>query len=347
MAGRWRTRLRHLGAGIRTAATHNVPLKALALVIAFGLWAFVNFGERDTEEALKVPIELRNIPASLMITSPRVDFVDVRVVGPRTLLGRIDYTQLRLPLDLNGARVGPAIFTVNTDRLNFPRGVRVVRITPAQITVLLERVRRRTVPVRLQIEGEPPADFRIVQSSLTPAEVEISGPESLLSPIEEAVTEVLRLDDTARATIRRELPLEPLGEYVTARPASVEALVEIEEVMIERKIDAVPVSVTSSSPGERLLDPTTVNLVVRGPRRVVEAVDPSGWVTVAAEGLEPGVHRVDVKLDAPPETEIVAVEPARVLLTVVVPTPDPADAGSTAVATPLAQPAPATPVEIP
>ncbi|HVM96737.1 MAG TPA: hypothetical protein VMT89_10125, partial [Candidatus Acidoferrales bacterium] len=40
----------------RYAFTHNLSLKALSLALAFGLWSFVNFGERDSEESLKVPL---------------------------------------------------------------------------------------------------------------------------------------------------------------------------------------------------------------------------------------------------------------------------------------------------
>ena len=100
---------------LRQLVTRNIALKVLSLVIAFSLWMFVNFGERDTEESLRVPLELRNIPAHLMITSPRVDFVDLRVTGPRTLLGRIDRNRLSIPLDLGGVRPGPAVFRVGAD----------------------------------------------------------------------------------------------------------------------------------------------------------------------------------------------------------------------------------------
>lgn len=325
MAAESPTRLRRLGAAVRAGATHNLPLKALALVMAFGLWAFVNFGERDTEEAIKVPVELRNIPARLMITSPRVDFIDVRVVGPRTLLGRIDYGRLAIPLDFSGARSGPAIFTVNVDRLDLPRGVRVVRVTPAQITVTLERVRRKTVPVQLRLDGEPPPDFRIVASTLTPDVVELSGPDSQIARIEAVATDPLLLDASSQAPIRQELPIEPLGEYVTARPGSVRAEVEIEEVRIERELPEVPVDIVTDQDGDLVLAPATVRVALRGPRRVLEPVEAAGLARIDATGLAPGEHRVAVEVAVPEEAELVEVTPAEVGLTIAVELP-PADA---------------------
>ena len=106
----WRS-FRERGLRPRSAppAVHLQPRcsKLLSVAIAFSLWLFVNFGERDTEESFKAALELRNIPAHLMITSPRVDFIDLRLSGPRTLLGRIDRSRLSIPLDLGGRASGP------------------------------------------------------------------------------------------------------------------------------------------------------------------------------------------------------------------------------------------------
>ena len=97
----WRSRLRQvrprdLGESLRTLLLHNAAIKLLSILIAAGLWFFVNAGERDTELAVRVPVELRNRPANMMLVSPRVDFIDLVVSGPRTLLNRIDLTRVDL-----------------------------------------------------------------------------------------------------------------------------------------------------------------------------------------------------------------------------------------------------------
>lgn len=339
MAAESVSRIRRIWTALRDAATRNVPLKVLSLVIASGLWAFVNFGERDSEEALKVPLQFRNIPARLMITSPRVDFIDVRVVGPRTLLGRIDHNQLAIPLDFSGARSGPAIFSVNVDRLNLPRGVRVVRVTPSQVTVMLERVRRKTVPVQLRIEGEPPPEFRVVTSTTVPDRIEITGPESLVAPIESVSTEPIPLDTTSRAPIRQELRIEPLGEYVTPRPGSVRADVVIEEIRMDRTFARVPVQVLADEGMEATAEPANVQITLLGPRRVVDAVAVDGLAGADVTGLEPGEHDVAVRVALPDEAELVSVVPGVVRVTIAIPTPTPVPMSfENAGATPLERP---------
>lgn len=315
--------LHRVGRGLRDLVTHNLPLKLVSLAIAVGLWAFVNIGERDSEEAIKVPVELRQIPAALMITSPRVDFVDVRVVGPRTLLGRIDYGQLSIALDLSGALPGPAVFTVNVDRLNLPRGVRVVRVTPAQITVTLERIGRKVVPVVLSLSGQPPTDFHMTAVRVSPEEVEITGPDPQVEAIESVTTEALRLNDESRASMRRELAIEPMGEYVKARPAAVAVEVDIEELQVERAWEAVPIGVMATGSGEVQIEPAVATLVLRGPRRVIEPIVAAGLLGIDAARLAIGAHIAPLVPNLPDEVTLVSLEPTEVTVTIVAPTPPP------------------------
>ena len=72
----------------------NFGLKALALIIALGLWLA---GHRDIERAIEVPVEFRNIPSDLMVSDNRVDYVVLRLMGPRTLFSLVfDSEDLKL-----------------------------------------------------------------------------------------------------------------------------------------------------------------------------------------------------------------------------------------------------------
>ena len=181
------------GEQVRQWFTRNIALKLLSLVIAVGLWMFVNFGERDSEETLKIPLELRNVPANLMITSPRVDFIDVRVIGPRTLLGRVDRNRLSIGLDLGGVRPGPAVFRVGGEELNLPRGVKLVRLNPSQVTIELEKVSRKSVPVQLKLVGRLAPELQVIDTKVAPDSVQVTGPASDIDDVHAALTEAIDL----------------------------------------------------------------------------------------------------------------------------------------------------------
>jgi len=304
---------------IRQAFTRNVGLKLLSLLIAFGLWSFVNFGERDTEESLKVPLELRNIPAHLMITSPRIDFIDLRVTGPRTLLGRIDRNRLSIPMDLGGVRPGPAVFRVGAEALNLPRGVKVLRLNPAQVTLELERIGHKSVPVHVRLVGKPPPDLQVVDTKVSPETVQVTGPASDIEDVHAVNTEPLEISTAPAGTIERELPLDSASEYVSYSANRVAVQVRIDEPSTTREFKRVPIVVRNGTHGVRLA-PEVVRLTVRGPKRLLGSLElPSGAVYIDAEGTPVGEHVMKPGVDLPAGVELVSMDPAQVKLTLSAP----------------------------
>jgi len=297
---------------IRRLVTRNAGLKLLSLFVAFGLWFFVNFGERDTEESLRVPLELRNIPAHLTITSPRMDFVDLRLSGPRALLGRIDRGRLSIGLDLSGVRAGPAVFRVDVESLNLPRGVKTVRINPSQVTLELERVGRKTVPVHLRVSGKLPQDLEVVGTEVAPETVEVSGPASDIEDVAAVNTEPLDLAQAQPGTVERELWLEPVGEYLSFSANRVAVQVRIAETVVTRDIKGVAVEVRNATDPVRL-KPDRVRVTVRASKGVVgELTVALGPAYVDAAGLTAGTHSLAPRFEVPDGVEVMAVDPPRV-----------------------------------
>ena len=299
---------------IRRLFTYNIGLKILSLAIAFSIWFFVNFGERDAEETLKVPLELRNIPAHLMMASPTVDFTDLRVSGPRALLGRIDKNRLAIALDLGGVRPGAAVFRLDADSLNLPRGVKVLRITPAQVTLELERVAHKSVPVHLRLSGKPPPGLQVVDTKVAPETVQVSGPVSDVEDVEAANTDPLDVRSATAGTIERELALEPPSEYLSFSANRVAAQVRFEEVPVTREFKRVDIEVRNAAL-RYSVRPDHVRVSVRGPRRLVDNLElGAGSVYIDAAGETVGEHEAKPTVKLPPGVQIVSVEPGHVQL---------------------------------
>ena len=300
---------------LRQVVSYNLALKVLSLAIAVSIWSFVNFGERDTEETVHAPLELRNIPAHLMVTSPRIDFVDLRVSGPRALLGRIDRDRLAISFELSGVRPGPAVFRVDADSLNLPRGVKVVRITPAQVTLELERVAHKSVPVHLRIDGKPPNGLQVTDTKVAPETVQVSGPASDVTDVQSANTEPLDIRQVAPGTFERELTLDPPSEYLAFSANKVAVQLRVDDVVVTREFKSVGLTVRNASL-PHALRPGHVRVVVRGPKRLVDSLDLSnGAAYVDAEGQAPGRRVVKPAVDVPAGVELVSVAPSTVQLT--------------------------------
>jgi len=81
----------------------------------------------------------------------------------------------------NGVHVGPA------------SGLRVMRVSPARVTIILERVISKEVPVTVPIQGTIPPGLDLYQLTCRPSSVHVSGPRSQVSALKEVETDPLSL----------------------------------------------------------------------------------------------------------------------------------------------------------
>jgi hypothetical protein len=317
----WRERvraltLRDVGDSLRWLLLHNAGTKLLALLTAFGLWFFVNTGERDAEMSVQVPVELRNRPPNVMLVSPRVDFIDLVVSGPRTLLNRIDPQQVSIPLDLNGVRPGPAVFRILGETLDLPRGVTIVRMTPAEVTLEFAPVLRKRVPVHVALAGKPAAGLRVTDTRVAPESVEVVGPAAQVGAVKAAETAPVELADAPAGLLERDVPLDVPGEYVSFSAALVHVQIRLEEPERTRTFAGVPIVVRSGT-YRATVQPARVQITVRGPQSATDALElDHGAVYIDAGGREPGSYAVTPAVDLPAGIEMVKQEPAQVTLRV-------------------------------
>lgn len=317
----WRERRRRLGArevgeGLRWLLLRNAGLKLLSLVIAAGLWFFVNAGERDAEMAVQVPVELRNRPPNVMLVSPRVDFIDLVVSGPRTLLNRIDPERMSIALDLHGIRPGPAVFRILGETLDLPRGVTIVRMTPSELTLEFAAVMRKRVPVHVAFSGKPPAGLLVTDTRVAPESVEVVGPAADVAVLKSAETAPLDLAGAPPGLLERDVSLAVPGDYVSFSAALVHVQVRLDEPERTRTLANVPIVVR---PGEyrSQATPAAAQVTVRGPQSAIDALEMDhGAVYIDAAGREPGTYREAPAVDLPADVELVKVEPATVALRV-------------------------------
>jgi YbbR domain-containing protein len=122
---------------LRAWLVEHWRLKLAAAIFAVALWLFVSAEDR-TEAVFTVPLDLIEQPAGLEVTSLATETVIVRVEGRRSLLRRLDENDFRAEVSLKSARPGRFVARVDQDNVSGPAGVRIVRITPAEIRATLQ-----------------------------------------------------------------------------------------------------------------------------------------------------------------------------------------------------------------
>ncbi|HKA55024.1 MAG TPA: CdaR family protein [Candidatus Binatia bacterium] len=291
----------------------NGTLKIFSLAFACGLWLLVNAGERDTERTLVIPIELSSLPPQLVVVGGRVDSVDLRVRGPRTLLGR--FRPKKITLNLSGVRPGPASFHIGANLLRLPRGVSIERISPSQVDLEIAAVVKRTIPVRPHVVGTPPHGYVVKEVQTVPNTVEVVGPAPQVEKIETVTTAPLDVSQLSQSQTE-EVPLRGLnGDLITASVDRVRARVEIQEVVVTQEFRRVKIEVKNAA-FRAVSAPARVDVAVRGPQRLVEQLQLwDGEVFVDATGQTPGTVTLPINVLLPPGIELISQEPSEAEVT--------------------------------
>ena len=292
---------------IASAAGSNLGIGVLAFVIAVGLWIA---GHRDVERAIEVPIEFRNIPADLMVIDNRVDYVVLRLSGPRTLISTLDAGDLRLFLDLHGSKSGSSSFPLGPSLFSIPRGVTIARITPPVIHLKFDPVIKRMLPVAVRLSGKPSPGYKIEETLAQPESVSVRGPAEEVRRLTAVETFPIDVDES-RNSIKRKVGLSTDGKSLTLTPDRVAVAVTVVEEEFTRDFNGVEISVRGAS-GEFAVTPKTVHLQLTGPRKTMEKLElGADNVYLDLKGLPPGEHSVALSLSLPNEIKVLEQKPAR------------------------------------
>ena len=171
----------------------NLGLKTLSLGLAIGLW-FVIAGETTSEVGLQVPLELQNFPRDMELTGDAVNAVEVRLRASPGILHGLNPGDVSARIDLRGAGEGERIVHLTAEAIRVPFGVKVVKISPAILTINLEQTLQKVVPVRPRLLGRPARGYEVGEIKSEPPQVRIAGPRSRVDEIESAFTEPISLD---------------------------------------------------------------------------------------------------------------------------------------------------------
>lgn len=181
--------------------TRNLGWKAASVGVAFLLWMTMS-GSRETTMSIAVPVQYRNVPNHIEISSQMIEQIHLILRGPSVRLSRLSSAELPVIVDLSKVSgTGETTFTVGTDNVALPAGVALERSIPSQIRLRLETRISRQVPIRLRYVQVPPG-MMVANHEVDPSTVTIVGPESRVAKIEFVETDPVdlrTLDDNGEA----------------------------------------------------------------------------------------------------------------------------------------------------
>lgn len=162
------------------AVRRNFGLKLLSLFLAIVGWAYFRFAANPVisarfDQQLSVPITATNLAPGYIARFP--DKVAVVTVEPKRGQPPIKPDEIRAVLDLSNR--GAGVYNVPV-QLVAP-SVAVQQLNPATITLSIEKVDAKTLPVAIHYAGTPNAV--VSHYMLTPSSVTVRGPTNDLAQV--------------------------------------------------------------------------------------------------------------------------------------------------------------------
>ena len=164
----------------------NISSFLLALILAIGVWiAAVNATDPNEEYGYPspIPVEIVGQSTALLITNDYSEEIKLTLRAPRSVWDKLlaDKESIQAILDLSGLEAGEYSLEPQI-QINF-QPTQIIALSPASIHITLEELTTRTIPIEVEITGEPATGYQAGTPSFTPKEATISGPKSLVDQV--------------------------------------------------------------------------------------------------------------------------------------------------------------------
>jgi YbbR domain-containing protein len=298
--------------GFLQGLTDHLGTKIVSVILAFLLWGVV-LGSQTVEVTKEVQVEVVT-SADVVVSNEVPDRVLFRLSGPKAFLRTI-LDRHEEPIRINLGGVKPSVLTYRffSDGIRVPIGVKVLSVNPAAVPIKLEYLKKKDVPVLVDLRGTPPEGFRLGGVQLKPDVVRIKGPESRVDAVNEVATKPIDLAGL-KGSVEKEVPLDLTRLGVQLEGALPRASIQLDQVSPNFKIKNVDIRVLSSY--KVRVEEKTVTVLVRAAQRDVEKLDRNQvFALVDLRDRRKGRYVEPVQVRLPPRVGLVKVIPNHVTVT--------------------------------
>jgi YbbR domain-containing protein len=249
--------------------TTNLRTFLLAFALALAVWiTAVTADNPDVTQAYPnpIPIEFIGQDPGLVMTGTVPQQVQVTLRAPRSIWDTLlsSDASIRAVVDLTGFGAGTRAVEVQVQITTQP--VRIISISPQKFDLTLEKLVTITLPVELNLTGEPAIGYKEGEVVIDPAEAVISGPESFIAQVKH-VRANLDLTNT-RQSISTSLSIHTENESgstvsgVSINPGNIQVSLPIVQQGGYRDMAVKVMSTGKLASGYRLKNITATPLIV-------------------------------------------------------------------------------------
>lgn len=204
---------------MRFRVPRNLGWKIGSLLLAVVLWVAMS-AEPEVVVSHDAAVLYQNLPENLMVSGDAPGRVRLELQGHQSQLARESMDGIAVVVDFKKlAGTSEQTLSIGPDQVSLPRGVTLLRSSPAQIRLVLAKQVRKEVPVEAQFVGSLPPGHRLLSATVVPERLEVVGPDNELSTVSKIQTDPIDLKRIAgSAELRVNAFVPHAGVHVAALP---------------------------------------------------------------------------------------------------------------------------------
>ncbi|MBY0472480.1 hypothetical protein K2X30_15050 [bacterium] len=292
--------------------TTNMGTKFISILVAFVLW-FVVLGSRNVEVTKELPVEVIT-SSDLVVANDVPDKISFRLSGPKAFLRAIlDRRDDPIRINVSNAKPGLITYRFFSDNIHVPIGVKVLSINPTAILIKLEPIKRREVPVKVELKGIVPEGFRISKTTVEPPTVKVLGAETRIEGLFEVSTVPIDVNNLKQTTEKEAiLDIDRLGMKFEGIPPKVTIHVE-PTLAANFKIKNVEVRVLAPTGVQVAVEQPNITILVRAGAEDLKKLDRSTvYAVVNLRNKGKGEYVEVPQVNLPENVGLVKVIPEKV-----------------------------------
>jgi len=241
----------------------NWQTAILALALAVFTWFLVT-GREVVESWVDMPVVMTNPPEGLIIEDGLVDKIQVRLRGPKGLVGNLATQNTPYHVDVSNLKIGMQVVDIDASNIPLPSTYEIIEVKPNRLKLTVDRRISKEIEVEAAWSGDLNSDYKLQEVISVPSVVVVRGPET-----------VLRKISKARAVMKEDFPEDVPASW--AEDVGLELAPEIEASPGQVRVEAlfgpqtrqiwvkVPLEVQAPEGYKASVSQKFVRLLIEGP----------------------------------------------------------------------------------
>lgn len=154
----------------------------LSIALAVFTWFLVT-GREVVETWVDMPVVMTNPPEGLIIEDGLVDKIQVRLRGPKGLVGNLPSQNLVYPINVSNLKIGEQVVDIDPAKIPLSSTYEIIEVRPNRLRLTVDRRISKEVAVEAAWAGNLNSDYQLQEVKASPDVVTVRGPETLIRKI--------------------------------------------------------------------------------------------------------------------------------------------------------------------